>query len=296
MVDGERELASRCGFALGRLCEAIGRSPLRPLWLSHETARVVARLFSRGAAPLSAETLLGMVAGLPSGMPSIEEAAARRFWGIAQRLWRPMVSREPSGSIPEITNTLRGLAGEGLPIGDLALETPVRLAAQTRWPVPAAALALPPPEAGDAWRDRFMAGLAEEAEGARQRLEGLERDFGRWLSLLPETRADSRLRDAVVLLGTTHALTPRYLVEALGLTRQGAARLLRRLEAAGIVRQATRRQRWIIYLAENAAGSLGVRESTTASALPSPMDTSEIDRALEGAFAALDRSMKRVEG
>lgn len=279
-----------CGLAIGRLSAAIERSPLRSLWLSHETARVVSRLFSRGAAPISAAELLGMAAGLPGEMPSVEEAAARRFWSQASRLWSPRVAMEPSQTVPEITNRLRSLSEQGLPPGDLALETPLRLAAASLWPLPSAALALPP-EGHKDWATAFVTALIEELEGAHERLRSLERDFGRWRSLLPPARSDSRLSDAVVLLGTVHALTPRYVGEALGLTRQASARLLKRLESLGIVKRATARQRWLIYLAENVPASI-VPEITKEEPARELVDMAEIDRVLENAYAALDKTSR----
>ncbi|NNU17375.1 hypothetical protein HK107_13670 [Parvularcula sp. ZS-1/3] len=279
-----------CGLAIGRLSAAVDRSSLRALWLSHETARVVSRLFSRGAAPISAPELLGMAAGLPGDMPSVEEAAARRFWTQALRLWSPRVAMEPSATVPEITNRLRHLSEEGLPPGDLALETPLRLAAASLWPLPSAALALPP-EGHESWEMAFVPALIEELEGAHERLRSIERDFGRWRSLLPPARSDSRLGDAVVLLGTAHALTPRYVGDALGLTRQASARLLKRLESLGIVKRATARQRWLIYLAANVPAPV-VPEITKNEPARELVDMSEIDRVLENAYAALDKTAR----
>ncbi|GGY51013.1 hypothetical protein GCM10007148_19820 [Parvularcula lutaonensis] len=233
-----------------------------------------------------------MAAGVPSGAPSVEEAAARRFWGGALRLWRPRLTREPVANVPEITNQIARLLAEGLPPGDLAMETPLRVAALTGWPLPCSALALPREDAPD-WQAAFVTGLAEEARQSLLRLQALERDFGRWRSLLPPTRSDSRLEEAVVLLGTVHALTPRYVGQTLGLTRQAAARLCKRLEGLGIVRKATSRKRWLVYLAENATSLQAVRENTTDIPTGAAVDVEEIDRVLESAYAALDRSVKR---
>lgn len=291
MASHDPALLARCGFTLGRLSEAAERSVLRSLWLNHETARVVARLFSRGAAPMAPEDLLAMAAGVPGPMPSVEEAAARRFWGLALRLWSPRVSRAPGASVPEITNQLHGLARDGMPAGDLALETPLRLAQVTGWSLPSAALALPPGD-HERWESSFLAAVTAEAEGSLERLQGLERDFARWQGRLPQLRSDSRLLDAVVLLGTTHALTPKYLTETLGLTRQAAARLLKRLEGLGIVRRATARQRWIVYVAEN-LGIAAVPENTRSTDRPDSIDTEAIDRALESAYAALDKAVRK---
>lgn len=292
MIRLEPSRLLQTGYTLGQLAAAVDRSPLRSLWLSHETARVVARLYSRGAAPVSAEELLALGAGVQANVPSVEVGAARRFWGRALRLWRVRVSAEPLATILEITNQLAGFVREDMPPGDLALEAPMRVGAQTGWALPSAALALPPQDTPE-WEDAFLVRLGDEAADSLERLRGLERDFARWLSLLPETRSDSRLREAVVLLGTVHALTPRYLTETLGLTRQAAARLLRKLEELGIIRQAVRRQRWIIYLAENAAPAGLVPETTSASQGEALRDLGDIDSVLERAYRAIDRSVRR---
>ncbi|MEM9839706.1 MAG: helix-turn-helix domain-containing protein [Pseudomonadota bacterium] len=278
-------------FALGRLAMAVDRSPLRSLWLSHETARVVATLFSRGVEPISPETLLAMSAGLPTGSHSINEAAARRFWGQALRLWRSRVAVEPTGTVPEITNLLADLSRGDIPPGDLALEAPLRMASLTCWALPCIALALPGADRTEPFDEAFISGLGRESAAALSRLEALERDHSRWVSALPSARSDSRLRDAVVLLGTMHALTPRYVVETLGLTRQAAARLLRKLESLGIVRQQAERQRWLVYVAENAARS--VPENTSPAPDLDISDVQAIDRALDAAYQALDRSLRR---
>ena len=287
------DLSMAAAFNVGRLSMAVERSPLRPLWLSHETARVVATLFSRGVEPMSPDDLLILGAGLAGGTPSIGEAAARRFWTQALRLWKPRVAAEPVATIPEVTKTLARLAHGDIPPGDLALEAPMRMAAVTGWALPSVALALPPSPSGVSWEEAFLKRLALEAASGLDRLVALERDYGRWLSRLPETRSDSRLRDAVVLLGTMHALTPRYVVEALGLTRQAAARLLRRLETLGIIRQGAERQRWLIYVAENVGPAALVPEITSDTRVLDPSDLQDIDRVLDAAYRVLDRSMRR---
>lgn len=289
-------MAATAGYALGRLAMAVDRSPLRPLWTSHETARVVATLFSRGADPIGAETLLALGAGLPGDRGSITEAAAQRFWHQALQLWRPRVAADPQATIPEITNELAALARGDLAPGEMALEAPWRMAAATGWSLPPVALALPPSDTETGWEAAFIGGLVPAADESRERLEGLERDFRRWLERLPRARSDSRLRDALVLLGTMHALTPRYLGESLGLTRQAAARLLKRLERLGIVRQATRRKRWLVYLAENAAAGSAVPENTTETPGELDMAIGDIDRVLDDAYRALDRAMRRDDG
>jgi len=281
-------------WALGRLSMAVERSPLRSLWLAHETATVVARLFSRGVEPMSVEDVLRLSSGMAEQVPSINEAAAKRFWGQAMRLWRPRVTATPLATIPEVTNHLSELAIGEMPAGDLALESPLRMGAVTGWALPSVVLALPPSDQED-WRSAFFNGLAGAAETGLQRLEYLERDFARWQSLLPDARSDSRLGDAVVLLGTLHALSPRYVSDALGLTRQASARLLKRLEGLGIVRKATKRQRWIIYLAANASRDTDVPEDTKADSVPDVIDTSQIDRVLDDAYRALDRSLRTAE-
>jgi len=244
---------------------------------------------------MAPEDLLALAAGIPGLSPSVNARAAQRFWGQATRLWRTRVGREPQGNVLEITNLLAGLSQQGMPPGDLALEAPLRMAQLTGWSLPAVAMSLPPEEAGDRWQPMMLANLAEELATSHERLIGLERDFHRWLSLLPESRTDSRLTDAVVLLGTVHALTPRYLVESLGLTRQAAARILRKMEGLGIITQATKRQRWIIYMAQNAVKNTNVPETTRDGIELGNVDVENIDKVLDQAFAALDRTMKRED-
>lgn len=270
---------------------AVERSKLRQLWVSHETARVVAQLYSRGAAPMSAEELLAAAAGLPGTQPTVEQNAARRFWSMALRLWQSRVSLGPTQTVPEITKALHELARQGMPPGDFALEAPLRAAALTGFSLPCVAAALPRGD-DDHWGERFLVRLGREADEALERLIALERDFGRWHALLPKSRADSRIADALVLLGTTHALTPRYIGDALGLTRQASARLLRQLEGYGIVRKATERKRWLIYIAENVAGSI-VPETTIEISRQDDIDVEAIDRVLADAYAALDRTVRR---
>jgi DNA-binding transcriptional regulator LsrR (DeoR family) len=97
-------------------------------------------------------------------------------------------------------------------------------------------------------------------------------------------------------LGTLHALTPRYVAETLGVTRQAAARLLRKLEEAGIVRQAAQRQRWLNYIAENAAPTGLVPETTNPALEGGGVDVEAIENVLEKAYAALDRAARRGSG
>lgn len=277
-------------WQVGRLSMAVERSPLRALWLAHETAQVVARLFSRGVEPMSVEDVLLLASGMTETLPSIHEAAAKRFWGQAMRLWRPRVSYEVHSNIPEVTNQLAALAAGDMPPGDLALEAPLRFGSITGWSLPSVVLALPPSE-DEAWQEGFLANLSQACHDGLERLVGLERDFRRWQSLLPDTRSDSRLGEAVVLLGTLHALSPKYVGDSLGLTRQASARLLRKLEGLGIIRKVAKRQRWLVYLAENASADDRVPEITNR--LDEPViDTANIDKVLEDAYRALDKSLK----
>ncbi|MCQ8185472.1 hypothetical protein [Parvularcula maris] len=286
-------LVAEASLALGRLSSAAERSPLYPLWISHETGITVAHLFSRGAAPIEPWELMALAAGLPGARPSLEENAARRFWARARRLWSVRVTDRPLASVPEITNELFRLSREGMPPGDLALEAPLRLARSTCIPLPCCAAAMPSPEE-EAWSIVILEGLKDAAERSYDRLLQLEWDFARWQAALPDARGDSRLGDVLVLLGTTYSLSPRFVAETLKITRQAAARLLRRLEEAGVVQQMAQRQRWLVYLATN-LGAPSVRESTTATTaqIRPTVDTASLDRVLEQAYAALDRNIRR---
>jgi hypothetical protein len=288
---GERVL-STASLRLGRLAASVERSPVGALWRSRETALAVSKLFSRGAAPIAPWELMELAAGLSSSAPRIEENAARRFWVDAGRLWSRPPSTARGPTIPEITKELQALQAEGMPPGDLAVEAPLRLAEAAGLSVPSLAAAIPP-EASSDWQGAMMAAIAAEAEASYERLLRLEQDFSRWSRALPPRREDSRLGDVLVLLGTTYSLTPRFVVEALGVTRQAAARLLRQLEEAGIVEQAARRQRWLIYLASN-TGRPGVPDSTRRSTLREiePISTEAIDETLSKAYAALERTVR----
>ena len=275
---------------VGRLSMAVERSPLRSLWLAHETAQVVARLFSRGVEPMSAEDVLLLASGMTETLPSIHEAAAKRFWGQAMRLWRPRVTVETISNVPEVTNQLAALAAGDMPPGDLALEAPLRFGAATGWSLPSIVRALPSAEE-EAWHELFLSELSGACADGLERLVALERDFRRWQSLLPDRRSDSRLGEAVVLLGTLHALSPKYVGDSLGLTRQAAARLLRKLEALGIVRKVTKRQRWLVCLAEHASHEEKIPVATNDNE-DFAIDTASIDKVLEDAYRALDKSLK----
>jgi hypothetical protein len=263
------------------------------LWLHHETARVVATLFSRGAAPLEASDLLALAAYLPTGVPSVEEAAARQFWVTATRAWQTRSEREAPANILEITNALGELHAADMAPGELALDAPLRMAAVSFWPLPGVALALPGSQRREDFETALLRGLIRESTIGHTRLLALERDFRRWNAALPDTRSDSRLQDALVLLGTLHALTPRYVAETLNLTRQASARLLRRLEVLGIVRQAAARQRWLCYVAENALGARHVPKTTNPAEPVGGVDIAGIEDVLERAYAALDRASRR---
>lgn len=180
-----------------------------------------------------------------------------------------------------------------MPPGDLTLEAPVMFSDLTGQPLPSVALALPPSEKREVWPDLFMRGLARASNEGLQRLNQLERDFARWQSALPTSRSDSRAADAVVLLGTMHALTPRYIAETLGMTRQAAARILKRLEDYGIVRKATNRQRWLIYLADNISAAATQEGMIPESTQRPQVELEAIDRVLGDAYDALDRTLKR---
>jgi hypothetical protein len=288
-------LIADASLRIGRLAAAAQRSPLYPLWVSHETGNAVASLFSRGAAPIEPWELMALAAGLPGKRTSIEDNAARRFWVRARRLWATPVCDEPVSNVPEITKELHDLQAEGLPPGDLALEAPLRLAKASCIPLPCGAAALPPGEA-DQWQTAHLASLSQAAAESHERLVRLERDFARWQSLLPPIRGDSRLRETLVLLGTTYSLTPGFVAETLGVTRQAAARLLRQLEELGVVQQMARRQRWLVYLARN-PGAPMIPESTTRhrGENPMPIDMSAMDEVLDQAYAAIDRSVRRED-
>ncbi|MEM9810751.1 MAG: hypothetical protein AAF788_05945 [Pseudomonadota bacterium] len=292
MMSLSSDLIAQAGFRMGALTEAVGRSPLRALWCNHEAARVVARLFTRGAEPLTPEDLLALVAEVPSGVPSLERAAARRFWRQGLTAWRQPVDPSANNSVVSLASELADLALEGLPPGDMALEAPLRAAALTGWPLPPVSLAVGPESTKDDFMAQFLKRLGQECHGSLERLRGLERDFERWRAQLPDRRSDSRLEETLVLLGTVHALTPRYVAETLGVTRQGSARLLRKLEDLGIIHRGTSRQRWIIYLAENAAPS-SIIPKTTRRSDHKRIDTAQMDAVLEQAYAALDRAVRR---
>lgn len=285
------ETWAQAGLAIGRLSEAVRRSELGRLWLHHETALVVSRLFSRGAQPIAPEELLALTAQIGDGIPTVEEAAARGFWSDALTVWtRASADDRETISLTTATATLQKLRAGGMSSGELAIEAPLHLAKAIGGVLPSVSLALPPedmpllPAFPKALRDECIEGL--------RRLEGLERDFARWQSLLPGARSDSRLEDTLVLLGTVHALTPRYVGDSLGLTRQASARILRRLADLGVVRKATKRQRWLVYLAENAAPA-GIAPETTIGAPGNMIDTARVDEVLQEAYAALDRAARQ---
>jgi len=284
-------LWSEAGLALGRLAEAVRRSKLGRLWLHHETALLVSRLFSRGAQPMAPEDLLALTAQVGGGVLSVEEAAARRFWSDALAVWsQRSLNLERSGSLTDAMGSVSELRTGGISAGELAIEAPIHMAGALGVILPSISLALPPE--GVPLGAAYPKALATQGREGLARLENLERDFSRWQALLPESRSDSRLEDALVLLGTVHALTPRYVGDSLGLTRQASARILRRLSDLGVVRKATKRQRWLVYLAENAAPAGIVPETTSNIAAPA-IDTARVDDVLEEAYAALDRAARQ---
>ncbi|MEO1656206.1 MAG: hypothetical protein AAFR65_00665 [Pseudomonadota bacterium] len=279
------------GLALGRLSEAVRRSKLGRLWLHHETARVVAQLFSRGAQPMAPEDLLALTAHVGDRIPSLEESAARRFWSEALALWTKTAPTDDAPqSFGDTVRVLEELRSGGMSAGELAMEAPLHFRALIGAALPSISLALPSDDTG--LTEAFPPALAARCQEGLAHLEALERDFARWRSLLPEARSDSRLEDTLVLLGTVHALTPRYVGDSLGLTRQASARLLKRLADFGIVRKATKRQRWLIYMAENAAPA-GIVPETTSNERADLVDTARVDQVLEDAYAALDRAVRQ---
>ncbi|MEO1042454.1 MAG: hypothetical protein AAFX52_09190 [Pseudomonadota bacterium] len=290
MVALDHDSAARACLAFGRLAEAVRRSSLGRLWLHHETARVVAELFSRGAQPMSPDDLLALTANITDGLPNLEEAAARRFWLDALNLWTEGEhANAETRSFTEAVTMLRDLRLGGIAPGELSMQVPVLLAPLADAVLPSVSLALPSEE--EDVTAVFPRRLAAACEAGHARLVALERDFARWRSLLPDARSDSRLEDSLVLLGTVHALTPRYVGDSLGLTRQASARLLRRLADLGIVRKATKRKRWLIYLASNAVSTPRIPESTIKEPASS-IDTARVDHVLEEAYAALDRATR----
>lgn len=241
---------------------------------------------------MSPEDLLALTANAGEGMANVEQAAARRFWLEALGHWtNPDHLNGGSTTYTEVITALRNLRVGGISPGELALQAPVHMGALVDAILPSVSLALPAED--DDFDSAFPLALAAACEAGRARLLALERDFARWQSLLPNARSDSRLDDALVLLGTVHALTPRFVGESLSLTRQASARLLRRLADLGIVRKATKRKRWLIYLAENAAPAAMILESTRAPSKETVIDTARVDRVLEEAYAALDRATRR---
>lgn len=240
---------------------------------------------------MAPEDLLALTAQVGGGVLSVEEAAARRFWSDALSVWsRKSLHLDITDKLSDSIETISELRTGGMSAGELATEAPMHMAGALGVILPSVSLALPPE--GVPLIETYPKALASHAKEGLGRLENLERDFSRWQSLLPEARSDSRLEDALVLLGTVHALTPRYVGDSLGLTRQASARILRRLSDLGVVRKATKRQRWLVYLAENAAPAGIVPETTRSSAAPA-IDTARVDEVLEEAYAALDRAARQ---
>ena len=280
---------SDAAFAVGRLAEAVGRSPVGQAWQFRETAHVAAALASRRFGPSRAEDLFAIVAGAPRARVLAPEQTliALGFWRQALRQWfaselpspwatsdEPMEDEDlwpapsatgsaataingicsgPSASFAAMLRRAIATSHRDRITGNLELAIPLAFRSRTGALLPAVALAMPAVrrrhEESDAATARCAARLAIETEAAHARLIGLERAWGAWTDRLPHQRLHSRLADVLRLLARAPMLTAPGVAATLGITQRAAAGHLNELEALKIVREITGRPRWRLFCA-----------------------------------------------
>ena len=92
------------------------------------------------------------------------------------------------------------------------------------------------------WLPLFLEIVAEAATGASQELGRLRRAEARTAGLVCTAR--SRLPAAAALVLRRPVMTARLMASSLGVSHRAALDLVRRLEAEGMIREATGRSAW----------------------------------------------------
>ena len=93
--------------------------------------------------------------------------------------------------------------------------------------------------------------LLDGAVRGRRELDGLTLNWNRWTRLLGRRRSTSRhLQVLAATIGKT-AATPTGIARLFGMTSRGAAFVLEELASLGILREATGRETWQVYLPDD---------------------------------------------
>lgn len=101
-----------------------------------------------------------------------------------------------------------------------------------------------------AWVRFFLQGVAEQARDAARKARRLQELQGEWRARLQRERVTGLALSIAELLFSNPVVAPNEVVERFRVSHQAAMQALRRLEKAGLVREASGRQRNRAYLAE----------------------------------------------
>jgi hypothetical protein len=150
-----------------------------------------------------------------------------------------------------------------------------------------------------AWLVRCLSALAAEAKAASRRLDALFRQHRAWQERLATAGLRRHARAPLVLdlLTATPVVSASLAARHLDCSSAGAGEILRRLADLGIVREATARARWKIYLATDLVPVDRRRPEATSAIAPSlPLPTLDPDllgTTLDRLLADLERVQAR---
>ncbi len=180
-----------------------------------------------------------------------------------ERLVRDLARQAGSGDRPPLLELLIGLRRQGrMKQAQMRFVLPLAIRQAGLLPKAAPALLggrLPFLDEEDdritPWLIRALDELSREAAAAGQRLADLEGQHRAWQGRLSraDLRVHSRLPAVLDLLAVTPVLSASLVARQLGCSPQGAGAMLRQLLELGIVKSATPRARWKIYLAADLA-------------------------------------------
>lgn len=161
----------------------------------------------------------------------------------------------------------------------------------------------------DGDRVRVLQRAETFAGDALARLRSLDARRAEMLSALPDGARSGRLRNAADLALNSAWVTPASLGEALSVSRQASAAMLRELEARGWVQNVQERSRWKVYVAvdlkpvrplpkspANVVEHLDHQEIEAMAFSRSDFDAAGVDAALDDAIDAVRQHLSDDPG
>ena len=139
---------------------------------------------------------------------------------------------------------------------------------------------------------RYLKRCAKAAEEGLHSLRLLEQGRRHMTAFIAGERRPGALASLGALFMVTPLLTPKGVMERLGLTLSGAGKLLERAAAGGLCREISGRQSWRLYLAPDLAIRYGFREVPRGRPALSSQDSSGV---LEDSLQAFDAELAKFD-